>query len=287
MKDGHDNGRGRPGAYQDLIYEKRDRIAFITINRPSVLNAISPVTQDELIAAIEDFADDPEVWVAVLSGAGDRAFSAGADIKWRFEHPLEYEQREAERQKRRQRAYFHLDAMYGGDLPLNVWKPIIAAVGGYALGGGFEVAMNCDIVIASENAVFGLPEVTRGWTPAAANFLLPRHVPRKIAMEMLLFGDRISAQRAYELGLVNKIVPAPELMSTAEAYARRLCQNPPLAVRAAKQLLLRGLDMPMNYAPVAWNLMSDAVTRAVHDSEDIVEGRRAFAEKRQPQFKGR
>ena len=273
--------------FQDLLYEKRDRVAFITINRPHVLNAISPVTQDELIEAVEDFADDPDVWVAVLTGAGDRAFSAGADIKWRFEHPDEHERRELERQRRRRRAYWHLDAMYGGDLPLQVWKPIIAAVNGYALGGGFEVAMNCDIVIAAEHATFGLPEVTRGWTPAAANFLLPRHVPRKIAMEMLLFGDRISAQRAYEVGLVNKVVPAAELLDTATAYARRLCQNPPLAVQAAKQLALRGLDMPMNYAPVAWHLMSDGVTRAVQDSEDIVEGRRAFAEKRAPRFKGR
>jgi enoyl-CoA hydratase/carnithine racemase len=270
-----------------LLYEKRDRIAFITINRPHVLNAISPVTQDELIEAVEDVADDPDVWVAVLTGAGDRAFSAGADIKWRFEHPEEHARRELERQRRRRRAYWHLDAMYGGDLPLQVWKPIIAAVNGYALGGGFEVAMNCDVVIAAEGATFGLPEVTRGWTPAAANFLLPRHVPRKIAMEMLLFGDRVSAQRAYEVGLVNKVVPAAELLDTATAYARRLCQNPPLAVQAAKQLALRGLDMPMNYAPVAWHLMSDSVTRAVQDSEDIAEGRRAFAEKRAPQFKGR
>ncbi|MCC6176631.1 MAG: enoyl-CoA hydratase/isomerase family protein [Chloroflexi bacterium] len=273
--------------FQDLLYEKRDRIAYLTINRPHVLNAISPVTQDELNEVFEDIADDPDVWVVVLTGAGDRAFSAGADIKWRFEHPEENERREHERKKRRRRVYWHLDASYGGDLPLEVWKPIIAAVNGYALGGGFEVAMNCDIVIAAETAVFGLPEVTRGWTPAAANFLLPRHIPRKIAMEMLLFGDRISAQRAYEVGLVNKLVPAAELLDTATAYAQRLCQNPPLAVQAAKQLFLRGLDMPMNYAPVAWHLMSDAVTRAVQDSEDIAEGRRAFAEKRAPQFKGR
>jgi enoyl-CoA hydratase/carnithine racemase len=281
------NGQTIAGHFQDLLYEKKGRIAYITLNRPAVLNAVSPVTQDELIAAIEDFADDPEVWVAVLSGAGDRAFSAGADIKWRFEHPDENERREQVRQKRRRRTYWHLDAMYGGDLPLQVWKPIIAAVHGYALGGGFEIAMNCDIVIAAENAIFGLPEVTRGWTPAAANFLLPRHIPRKIAMEMLLFGDRISAQRAYELGLVNKVVPVGKLLETATAYAERLCKNPPLAVQAAKQLVLRGLDMPMNYAPVAWHLMSDGVTRAVQDSEDIVEGRRAFAEKRTPQFKGR
>ena len=283
----NDGRRNGDGQFQDLLYQKQGRIAYITINRPHVLNAISPVTQDELIAAIEEFADDPDLWVAVLTGAGDRAFSAGADIKWRFENPEENERREQERQKRRRRAYWHLDAMYGGDLPLQVWKPIIAAVNGYAVGGGLEVAMNCDIIIASESATFGLPEVSRGWTPAAANFLLPRHIPRKIAMEMLLFGDRIDARRAYELGLVNKVVPAAELQATATAYAERLCQNPPLAVQAAKQLALRGLDMPMNYAPVAWHLMSDGVTRAVQDSEDIVEGRRAFAEKRPAHFKGR
>ncbi len=273
--------------YQDLIYEKRGRIAYVTINRPEVLNAISPLTQRELVSAFLDFDEDPDVWVAVLTGAGDRAFCAGWDIKWQDAHPEEFHRYTEERKRKMRGVYWHMEAIVGGDLPREVWKPIIGAVKGYCLGGGMELALHCDLIVAAESASFGLPEVTRGWPPVAANFMLPRQIPLKIATEMLLLGDRISAQRAYEVGLVNKVVPADEVMPTATRYAERMCENAPLALQTVKELVMRGLDMPLNYAPLAWHLRSESVTRVVDESEDKVEGRRAFTEKRKPNFKGR
>jgi enoyl-CoA hydratase/carnithine racemase len=143
------------------------------------------------------------------------------------------------------------------------------------------------LIVAAENASFGQPEITRGWPPVAGNFLLPRQIPQKIAMEMLLLGERISAQRAYEVGLVNKVVPTEDVMPAATRYAERMGELPPLALQAVKELTLRSLDMPITYAPLAWHLRADSVTRIVDESDDKVEGRRAFAEKRKPEFKGR
>ena len=268
--------------YENLIYEKKGHLAYITINRPRVLNAVNPPTQRELIHAFHDFRDDPEMWVAIITGAGDRAFSAGADIKWGAEHP---EERGARRKGRP--LFGHLDSMMAGCIPLEIWKPIIAAVNGYALGGGCEICLACDIIIASENASFGLPEVTHGWPPGSGVFKLPRQIPLKLAMEMLFTGDRISAQEAYRRGLVNKVVSLSELMAEATKLAERICENPPLGVRAAKELAMRGLDMPLDYPPFAWHIRMDSVNRVYEDSEDVEEGRRAFVEKRKPVFRGR
>ncbi len=272
---------------QDLIYEKRGRLAYITINRPQVMNAISPVTQRELAATVRDFNEDPDLWVAIITGAGDRAFSAGNDMKWQDSHPEEFRQYMESRAVNNRSVFRHLGPLGAGDLPREVWKPIIAAVNGHCLGGALELALHCDLIVASETATFGCPEVTHGWPAPVSVFYLPRVIPGKIAMEMLLTGDRISAARAYEVGLVNRVVPAAELMATATAYANRICENPPLAVRATKELVLRGRDMPLDYPPMAWHLLSDSVTQRVQLSEDREEGRRAFAEKRKPVFKGK
>ncbi len=272
--------------FYDLIYEKRDHVAYITINRPQVMNATSPVTQDELMAACDDLEDDPDVWVGVIAGAGEKAFCAGHDMKWEDSHPEE-QQRWLERRKRSRRQVFGHLRPTATCLRPEMWKPLIAAVKGYCLGGGLEIALCCDIIVAADSATFGLPEVCHGWPPGSAVFTLPRRIPHHAAMEMLMFGDRISARRAYELGLVNRVVPAAEVMDTAAALARRLCQNPPLAVRAVKELTLRGLEMPLNYPPMAWHLFSDPVNRQVEESSDKDEGRKAFAEKRKPVFKGR
>jgi enoyl-CoA hydratase/carnithine racemase len=272
--------------FQDLLWEKNDGVVTITINRPEALNAISPVTHGEIIAACDEFERDPDLAVAIWTGAGDKAFSAGHDIKWWQSHPEEYAEWEEKRKKTR-RAYSHLTATSTlSYLRPELWKPVIAAVNGYCLGGGFELALCCDLIIAAEHATFGLPEVTRGWPPGSGCFSLPRKCPRNIAMEMLLTGDRITAERAYQVGLVNKVVPAAKLMDTATAYARRLCENPPLAVRAVKELVLRGMDMPMHYPPLVWHLFPDSV-RMVEESEDRKEGRKAFTEKRKAVFKGK
>lgn len=264
-----------------LLYEKDGKIAYLIINRPQVRNAVDQATLDELVAAFMDFKDDPEVLVAIITGSGDSSFCAGADIKYWRDHP-----EEREKLQRRRELYDRTrSASISALPPSQIWKPIIAAVNGFCLGGGLELALGCDIIIASENASFGLPEVTHGWPPGSGVYRLPRKIPQNIAMEMLLTGNRITAQEAYRIGLVNKVVPLPDVLSTATKLAEKICEHSPLAVRAIKQLTLRGLDVPLEYPPTAWHLLLDAPWSAVGQSEDAREGRQAFVEKRKPIFR--
>jgi len=257
-----------------LLFDVQDRIATITFNRPEAMNAMDGETYRELSQAWIEVRDNPDIWVAVVTGAGERAFTAGADLKrgttagpgesqtWRFWQTQE-------------------DQILNRGL--EVWKPVIAAVNGYCLGGGVTLLFACDIRVAAEHATFGLSEVKRGILPGNGGTQRAlRQLPYPFAMEMLLLGDQISAQDALRLGLINKVVPKGELMPAAMDYARRLCENPPLAVRAIKELAVRS-----QYTHLSDGLrLESAIQRALNTTEDAREGRRAFAEKRRAEFKG-
>lgn len=250
-----------------VIYEKKGKIAYITINRPQALNACDFATYQKLSEIWIDFRDDPALWIAIITGAGERAFCAGSDIKLNFSlPPTTSDPFESNTQQ---------DVMRG----LEIWKPIIAAVNGHANGGGFEIAMGCDIRIASENAMFGLGEVRIGLLPGGGGTQrLPRLLPLGIALEMLFTGKRIDAQEAYRLGLVNKIVPLNQLMDEATRTAEEILASAPLAVRAIKQAALRGLSLPLQEGLK----LETHLSRFLRQTEDSREGTRAFAEKRQP-----
>jgi (E)-benzylidenesuccinyl-CoA hydratase len=261
-----------------VLYGQNDRIVTITINRPEAMNAIDAETHQALIDAWTRFRDDDSAWVAILTGAGDRAFSAGADLKKLI--PAAFA-----KEPQRGRARHHNDfGLAGITRGLEIWKPMIAAVNGHCLAGGLEQALACDVRLASPNATFGLTEVRWAIMPGAGGTQrLPRVVPLGKALEMILMGQQISAEEAYRIGLVNLVVPAPELMPTAVAWAETLCERGPLAVRAAKEAVIRGLTLPM-----ADGLRLEAfLSNTLRGTEDALEGPRAFAEKRRPEFKAR
>jgi len=255
-----------------LIYDKKGRIAYITINRPEVRNAINSEVWDGLIKAWISVRDDPEVWVAIVTGAGDKAFSAGQDLKEIAEWMMIPEE------KRPPMPIPEITPMRG----LEVWKPFIAAINGICTGGGLELAMACDIRIAADNARLGLAEVRQAIMPGMSGTQkLPRLVPLAKALEMLMTGDFIDAQEAYRIGLVNKVVPLAELMPTAEALANRICENGPLAVRAVKEAASRGIEMSL-----ADGLrLEQEIAQRLSRSKDSKEGPRAFAEKRKPVYR--
>jgi len=261
-------------AYEFLKYEKKERIAYVTINRPERMNALHPPAHLEFWDVFSDFRDDPDVWVAIITGAGEKAFSAGNDLK-----------AQAERTGADQPSGPSQPGGFGGITNrFECYKPIIAAVNGYALGGGFEIAMACDIIIAADHARFGLPEPTVGLNAGAGGMhRLPRQVPLKVAMGMLLTGRHITAEEAYRIGIVNEVVPMVDLMTTAEKWAADSIRCAPLAVRASKEGAMKGLEMSLDEAMNT----EFPVTRQLQDSEDFVEGPLAFSEKRPQNWKGK
>jgi E-phenylitaconyl-CoA hydratase len=254
-----------------LLFEVRDHVAYITFNRPEVMNAMDAETYADLSNAWIEVRDNPEIWAALITGKG-RAFTAGADLKSRIGAQTEAWQ------------FWQTQSEQILNRGLEVWKPVIAAVNGYCLAGGMTLLFATDIRIAAESAVFGISEVKRGILPGNGGTQRAlRQMPYPIAMEMVLIGDNISAQEAYRIGLVNKVVPDEQLMDEAERYARRLCENPPLAVRAIKELAVRS-----QYMHIQDGLrLESAIGRALGTTEDAAEGRKAFAEKRKAVFRGR
>ena len=252
-----------------LDYEVRDRVAYITMNRPQAMNAMNEELKQKLRAAIEEVDRDPDVWVAIVTGAGDRAFSAGGDLK-------EYVTRELEGPGQPYSMFKHYDQ------PMSV-KPFIAAINGYCLAGGLELAIACDIRIASETASFGCPEPRWGLLHGYGAMRLPKIIGMSDAMELLLTGDFIDADKALRIGLVSHVVPPEALLPTAESIARRICENAPLSVRVTKDMAYRGSNMPHTEAlHLVHTLMS-----ALYESADSKEGPRAFSEKRKPNYKAR
>jgi len=218
-----------------LIYEKSPGgLAWITLNRPDVLNAINMQMRDELWDLMHAVRDDPEAGVVIFKGAGDRAFSAGADISEFGTAPSFAEARRARRER----------DLWG--LMLSLDKVLVAAIHGFALGAGIELPMCCDFRIASEDARLGLPEVGLGYIPSAGGTqTLPRHLPPGVAMHMILTGDTIDAQTAYRYGLVQRVVPRDRLFAEAESLARKVLSRPPEAVRLAKRAVVEGIELPL------------------------------------------
>ena len=259
-------------AFETLFYEKRNGIAYVTINRPDKLNALNRKVMQELQECFQDIEKDNEVRAVILTGAGERAFVGGADInELAVQTPVEGKETSVRGQE-------ILDFIE------HLGKPVIAAINGFALGGGCELAMACTLRIASENARLGQPEVKLGLIPGyAGTQRLPRLVGKGRALEMLLSGDPISASEAYRMGLVNQVVPAQDLIATAEKLAQRIMANAPLAVKFALEAVNHGLEMP----EAEGQFLEATLFGLCCTTADMKEGTRAFLEKRPAKFTGK
>ncbi|MCA6287049.1 enoyl-CoA hydratase-related protein [Phenylobacterium sp.] len=259
-------------AYEHIRVDREGHVTIITLNRPDVMNALHSPAHFEMHEALDAFAADPEQWVGIITGAGERAFSAGNDLK---------HQATGGEMRSPPTGFAGLTSRFD----LN--KPLIAAVNGVAMGGGFEIALACDIIVAAEGAVFALPEPRVGLAALAGGLhRLPRAIGVKRAMGMILTGRRVSAAEGAELGFVNEVVPAAELMVAARRWAGQIAELSPMSIRASKEAVFKGLDEPTLEAAIKGQNRYPAVS-ALFTSEDFVEGPLAFSQKRAPNWKGR
>ena len=249
-------------------FEKRGRVAVSTITRPDSMNSFTAEMLAAMDAGFEEFNGDDELWVAILTASGDKAFSSGMDLKEAI--PLLQSGDEMGYEDHTKRPF------------CDVFKPIIGAVNGHCIAGGLEFLQGTDLRIAAEHATFGLGEVRWGIIPTGGSHIrLPRQIPWAVAMELLLTGRPITAQRAYDIGLINRVVPAADLMDEAMKLAETICKNGPLAVRTAKEIAVRALGLESGF------VLEKALGDRVMKSDDAKEGPRAFAEKRAAKFTGR
>tara|TARA_B100000123_G_C25732136_1_gene429764 strand:+ start:282 stop:1058 length:777 start_codon:yes stop_codon:yes gene_type:complete len=256
--------------YKFSLLEKKDHLWIVTFNRPERMNALHSPAHKELDKIFNNFQEDEEAWVAIVTGAGDRAFSAGNDLKY---------QAEGGSMERVESGFAGLTSRY------NLNKPLIAAVNGVAMGGGFEIALACDLIIASENASFALPEPKVGLAALAGGMhRLPRQIGLKRAMGMMLTGRNVLADEGKELGFVNEVVPQNELLVKAEEWAKMIMECSPVSIRTTKNVAINGL----NYSSIedAMNEKYESVN-TLFNSQDFIEGPLAFSQKRKPDWKGK
>ncbi len=257
--------------YKFIKYEKKDKLVYITINRPERLNALHPPANQEVLDAFNEFKNDDSSWIAILTGSGNKSFSAGNDLRYSAENMDKPNS-------------LKVKVPFGGITSgFQCVKPIIAAVNGYALGGGLELAMACDIIVMSNKAVIGLPEPRVGFIAGAGGIhKLPRQIPFKRAMGMILTGKKITATEAYELGLVNEVVDPDLVMNTAERWASEILECAPLSIRVSKQMAYEGLKYSFAKAMEA----EYSEEEKYQNSSDHREGPKAFSEKRKPNWTG-
>jgi enoyl-CoA hydratase/carnithine racemase len=257
--------------YEFCRVEREGKLTVVTLNRPQVMNALHADAHEELARVFDDFAADPEQWVAIVTGAGEGAFSAGNDLKVTAAGG---------------RKPWPASGFAGLTQRFDLDKPVIAAVNGIAMGGGFEIALACDIIVAAENAVFALPEPRVGLAALAGGLhRLPREIGAKQALGMILTGRRVGAEEGKSLGFVNEVVPAGEALAGARRWATLIMEASPMSVRASKQAVYRGLAEPTLEAALK-NQMAYPAVSAMFKSDDFREGPQAFAQKRKPAWKG-
>lgn len=256
----------------ELLYECRDHVAWLTLNRPDRLNALSSTLKALLVEAAVDASLDDDIWAVVIRGAGGRAFSVGGDLT---------ERRQADEQHARPRTPMLTAEREVYEVVLEIPKPTLAVIDGFALGGGFELAMACDLRVAADDAIFGMPEARLGMGANFGSVVLPRLIPRAIALEMLYFAERFSAERMLELGLVNRVWPKSEIDRHVEAWVAELVSRAPLTLRRYKEMTTKGWELP-----VPTNLRLN-VGPNPYTSDDRVEGTLAFKERRAPNWRGR
>ena len=262
-------------SYEFIKVVREGRLTIVEMNRPEVYNALHPAASAEMAAAFDDFESDPEQWVCILTGAGEKAFCAGNDLKYQSQLGPEKFLEE----------FRAVPCGFGGITSrFTCDKPLIAAVNGIAMGGGFELALACDLIVAAESAVFALPEPRVGlMADAGGVYRLPRQIPLKFAMGILLTGRRVPAAEAQTLGIVNEVAPLDGLMDAARKWADLILECGPLSIRATKQSVYSGLSMPLENALE----MTFPAAKTMYGSEDFIEGAKAFAEKRKPAWLGR